>query len=83
MGNVETPLRSGTDGQVVHPWQSATRKEGLMPQRDRKTQEAKASRRKAEGMHNLLDRAVQAEIPASKEGRRGSGESPKERRKER
>ena len=61
------------------PWQSATRKESPMPQRDRKTQEAKASRRKAEGIHNLLDRAVEAEIPTSKEGRRGSGESPKER----
>ena len=68
MWNVETPLRSGTGGQLAHVYQSAIRKDGPTPQRDRKAQEAKASRRKAEGSHNLLDRAAQAEIPASKEG---------------
>ena len=66
MWNVETPLRSGTGGQAVHPCQSATRKDGPTPQRDRKAQEANASRRKAEGIHNLLDRAAQAERPTRK-----------------
>ena len=66
MWNVETPLRSGTDGQTAQAYQSAIRKDGPTPQRDRKAQEAKASRRKAEGMHNLLERAARAEIPTRK-----------------
>jgi len=38
-------------------------------------QEAKASRRKATGIHNRLDRA----IPTRKRGWRGPGELPKDR----
>ena len=68
MGNVETPLRSGTRGQLAQVCQSAIRKDDPIPQRDRKAQEAKASRRKAEGSHNLLERAAQAEIPTPKGG---------------
>jgi hypothetical protein len=37
------------------------------------SQEAKATSRKATGIHNRVDRAGKPEIPASKEGRRGTG----------
>jgi hypothetical protein len=66
MWNVETPLRSVTRAHNRYAWQSASRKDGPIPQQDRKAQEAKASRRKARGIHNPLDRAAEAEIPIPK-----------------
>ena len=37
-----------------------------MPQRDRKTQDAKAATRKGRGSHNPADRATRVEIPGLK-----------------
>jgi hypothetical protein len=49
------------------------RKDDTTPQEDKMSQEAKATSRKATGIHNRVDRAGKPEIPTSKEGRRGTG----------
>ena len=51
--NVVTPLRSGSASKP-----DDLRKDGPSPQGHKKVQEAKATRRKAQGIHNLVDRAI-------------------------
>ena len=69
--------RGNPDG--VRPVPVGPTQEGHNPRRDTKTQEAKAARRKARGIHNPADRAIMARPKGSQ---RGSGGPPDQSRKD-